>query len=1215
VQLDNDNPWPGLESFEEDAHAFFFGRNREINLLRDHVLDTAVTVLYGRSGLGKTSLLHAGLFPLLRTRHFLPIHVRFALTPGATPLTRQLHSAVRDSIRAEVADGVLPSDEESIWEYVHRNDFELWSTRNYPLTPVIVLDQFEELFTLGERVADLVNAFRDQLGDLAENRIPADLATRIDGDEAVARRFNLRSRNYKLLISLREDFLPDLEGWCRLIPTLGRSRVRLLRLSTDQALDAVHEPAAHMMTNELARRVVDIIAGEGLHPEKTPDSLDVVFPGDQRADAEVEPALLSLFCRELNEERKRRGQAGFDDDLIEDAKHDTLSNYYSSCVRGLEPRVARFIESELITEKGFRDSYIREDAVPAHLTEDELHQLISLRLLRLEDRYGAQRIELTHDVLTAAVREHRDRRRADEEKATLTEAAKQAHEREQAAHSQAAAEERAKLEAQEHAQVLQKRTRALRLALMGTAIVAVVALVLACVAVIAWHRATTASHEALGERLTSEGQAILAGKQPGSELAAFVKLIAAQHISSRHDLGGLLNALNDNPRLRAIDPSGDQLSGDGQRVTERDPGQTQLIDTQTWKPVGHPLGDRHGRGAALSFTGRYLASVNDYSDKAIRLWDFDTGSYIGQPMLGTEEFAINVAVSLDGRRVAANDIKGHERLWDTQTGRLIATLPIDPDGSVSCLTFSPDGRWLATAGNEHTVRLWDAETGALLRETTPAADENIDGGDQIESLTFSPDGSVIAAGGQTYGLGPLSGGTPLRLWNTDAGALVAKPIVGHYGTILALAFSPDGRRIATGSNDKTVRLWDAVTGQPIGNPQTLRSRVEQVAFTGDGNKIVAVSRDTVQTLDGDPDKQLPAEMAGSKIIALRSDDRFGLDSRTDVPEIELLRDETVQRLNADTGRLISVFASDELKSVQQVTWSRDRRWLAIAGRDNTARVVDTSTGQFVNNPLTGHNDSINSLDFSPDGNTLATASDDKTIRLWDWHKGQQIGEPLTGHKYGVKKVVFSQNGTRLLSRSIDGSIWIWDTTKRPPTGKQIGANSSNLFSAMTLSPDSHYIATGSLQGTIQQWDASNGDALGQRMDGHNNGITEIAYSPDGHYLVSVGAVGTDDTLRFWDAGSGRQIGEPVNTAPMGDTAEVSFSKDGHGVYVVTQAATLTGNGPAAGRNAIWQLPAPAEWEHSLCEKLTVNPSDQQWRAWIANDIPYTELCPGKPRAS
>ena len=181
----------------------------------------------------------------------------------------------------------------------------------------------------------------------------------------------------------------------------------------------MHEPAAAMMTHELARQVVDIIAGENLHAGRASTSPEVVNSGDRTGAGEVEPALLSLFCRELNEERKRRGQAKFDEKLIEYAKRDTLSNYYSSCVRDLPPRVALFIESELITANGFRDSYIREDAVPAHLTEDELDQLISSRLVRLEDRDGAPRIELTHDVLTGAVREHRDRRLAEEDKAAL----------------------------------------------------------------------------------------------------------------------------------------------------------------------------------------------------------------------------------------------------------------------------------------------------------------------------------------------------------------------------------------------------------------------------------------------------------------------------------------------------------------------------------------------------------------------------------------------------------------------------------------------------------------------------------------------------------------------------------------------------------------------------------------------------------------------------
>ena len=419
TQLDADNPWPGLESFEENAQAFFFGRDREAASLLNHVRDAPVTVLYGRSGLGKTSLLQAGLFPLLREENFLPVYARFELMPGAAPLARQLHQSVRNSIRADVPDAMLPSDDASLWEYLHRADVELRNAQNRPLTPVIVVDQFEELFTLGERVPDLVTAFMNDLGDLAENRIPADLAARIEDDETVAARFQLRSDNYKLLISLREEFLAALEKWRVFVPALGRSRMRLLRLRAEDAFDAVHTPASHLTTDELAHRVVRIVAGKVLHGGRDTAWPEVDRPGEDLAASDVEPALLSLFCRELNEERKRRGQPQFDEQLIEDAKRDILSNYYASCMRDLDPRVAEFIESELITEKGFRDRYAREDAVPSRLTDDELARLIDSGLVRLVDHYGGQWIQLTHDVLTGVVREHRDRRRAEVERAAL----------------------------------------------------------------------------------------------------------------------------------------------------------------------------------------------------------------------------------------------------------------------------------------------------------------------------------------------------------------------------------------------------------------------------------------------------------------------------------------------------------------------------------------------------------------------------------------------------------------------------------------------------------------------------------------------------------------------------------------------------------------------------------------------------------------------------
>src|SRR6478735_2810904 len=473
-QLNSENPWPGLESFQESERAFFFGRDREAAALLQFVLDASVTVLYGRSGLGKTSLLRAGLFPLLREQRllpeqrFLPVYVRFEVKPGAASLARQLHQSVHGSLQAQLPDAVLPSNEESVWEYLHRKDVGVRNTENDRLTPVIVLDQFEELFTLGEKAPDLVEAFRNDFGDLAENRIPADLSARIEADEAVAASFDLRSRNYKLLVSLREDFLANLEEWCRLIPALGRSRMRLLPLKWDDAFDAVHEPAKDLMTAALAKRVVDIVAGEALDESA---ANDLSRNGNGSRALYLDPALLSLFCRELNEKRKSLGQQRFEEQLVEGAKTGILSNYYASCVRDL-PYVAKFIEDQLITDNGrFRNQFAREDAVPSILTEDELSQLIGSRLLRIVEYHGAQRIELTHDVLTKVVREHRDQRRAEEEKQTL-------------------AETTAELDRERR---VGRRLRRLSAVL---ALVCVLAIVLGVVAVVNWRLAAIARDEA-----------------------------------------------------------------------------------------------------------------------------------------------------------------------------------------------------------------------------------------------------------------------------------------------------------------------------------------------------------------------------------------------------------------------------------------------------------------------------------------------------------------------------------------------------------------------------------------------------------------------------------------------------------------------------------------------------------------------------------------------
>jgi conflict system STAND superfamily ATPase len=428
-QVDLENPWPGLASFEEAASDFFHGREAEEDELARRVIASPVTVLFGKSGLGKTSLLKAGLFPRLRGRHFLPIYLRLAVSRTASALIDQVGDALRATFASEGIEASPMKDGESVWAYLHRATLELWDTQNYQQTPVFVFDQFEELFTLGESVSAAVQSFRVEFGDLAENRIPRSLANSLDADEGAAGRLNLRAMPYKVVVSLREDFLPDLEGWRRAIPSLGRVRFRLLPMRRDQAMAAVYGTAPHLLDEALAARIVRFVAAEQWTAGGQDSAASTLEGGEGISTGGIEPALLSLFCRGLNERRKQQKKARFDDDLLDSAQQGIISDYYRSCIDGMPDTVSQFIESELITEKGFRNSYAREDAVPGHVTQEQLDRLIGRRLLRLEERHGAQRVELTHDLLTRTVREHRDARRAEQERETL---ARQAEEQRRA---------------------------------------------------------------------------------------------------------------------------------------------------------------------------------------------------------------------------------------------------------------------------------------------------------------------------------------------------------------------------------------------------------------------------------------------------------------------------------------------------------------------------------------------------------------------------------------------------------------------------------------------------------------------------------------------------------------------------------------------------------------------------------------------------------------
>ncbi len=423
--IDAQNPWLGLHAFTEELHQFFYGRDREAEELFRRVNRKSLTILFGQSGLGKTSLLRAGLFPRLRRAGFFPVSIRLDHTPQAPESSVQIIAALHAA--ATVADAALqgpgPTSGTTLWEYFHRVDFALRAATGQSLVPVLVFDQFEEVFTRGretealrERSATLLT----ELADLVENRPPQELVARFDADPNLVEQFDFSRSDYRILICLREDYLAMLEDMRQRMPSLSENRMRLTRMNGEQAFDAVSRPGGHLMSPSVSRQIVKFVAqsASALRHASNGESSGL---DDDLSLLEVEPALLSLFCAELNNRRLAQGLREITSDLLAGSRETILRDYYERCMLQTHPEVRRFIEDELLTESGYRENIALETAqrrLAQHgAPEDALEELVRQRLLHIEERLHVRRIELTHDVLTDVVRQSRDQRQRHEEAA------------------------------------------------------------------------------------------------------------------------------------------------------------------------------------------------------------------------------------------------------------------------------------------------------------------------------------------------------------------------------------------------------------------------------------------------------------------------------------------------------------------------------------------------------------------------------------------------------------------------------------------------------------------------------------------------------------------------------------------------------------------------------------------------------------------------------
>jgi WD40 repeat protein len=618
------------------------------------------------------------------------------------------------------------------------------------------------------------------------------------------------------------------------------------------------------------------------------------------------------------------------------------------------------------------------------------------------------------------------------------------------------------------------------------------------------------------------------------------------------------------------------FSADGERIASASQdGKVTICDAQSGRQLCQfRAHDKHARGVAYSPDGRLLATTS--WDRTVKIWDVQTLAQDRNPsplrILRLRGAGYGIVFSPDGKRLVSAgeytirpDGLGRQfaeiKIWDPVSGHELCTLEGQERPMWSAVTFSPDGQFLATGHQEgrgdgiigNVVHIWDANTGRKLRTFAGHAQA-------VRSVAFSPDGRFLASGAGY----PADSDAPdgeLKLWDAQTGRELFD--VRAHSIVIAVAFSPDGRRLFSAGGDQTIKVWDTANGKEV---LTLRGHfgtVRTLAFSPNGRRLVSASHDmTVQVWDAtpltgqtDPAYRTLRGHQGEVTSAAYSPDGRYLVSAS--------RDQTIRIWDARTGD--GLFTLTGQRGSGYVSFSPDSRRLASTdSKDPIVKLWDTTTWSVIRSfPKVQNHPESDGIAF--DGKLVATParaeSEEVNIDIWDTEVGHRVHQ-LRGHTWKIPSVAFDRTGAFLASAGADGTVLIWDMR----AGKQLVTlqpRHEGSVTSVAFSPDGKYLASGSLDRTVKLWNTETWKLVRALPDAHG-GVKSVAFAPDSRRLAWGG---TDATVKVADVTTG-QILETLH-GHVGWVNGVAFSPDGR------QIASASADGTVK----IWQAPPVAEPPH------------------------------------